>query len=275
MNLEELAKTHNWNMPTVCPVCGEALNLSENHKLLVCTNDYCPSRSSGTIAKWCDKMKIKELGLTTIEKIQDLGYFKSISSIYKDLENEETNKILSGLLGKNWENIKAEINTHKESTLAQFIAGYNISGVGEKQVQKIIDTFGFTNMEEMIGDNPDRFICEGIGSIISRKLHSGLLRTISDMMNTIKYITIKNAVKTTSGKLSGMSFCFTGAMDYPRKTLQGYVEEFGGINFDSVKKGFTYLGIADPTSTSGKAVKARSMGINLISPEEFMTMVGK
>lgn len=275
MTLENLSKIHNWNIPLVCPVCGGSLSLSDNHKLLICVNDYCPSKSSGTIAKWCDKLKIKELGLTTIEKIQDLGYFSTISSIYVDINDPDTDVRLTSLLGKNWTNIKVEINAHKQVTLAQFIAGYNISGVGEKQVQKIIEAFDFKMLDEMIGDNPDRFICDGIGSIISRKLHDGLNRNIIDMVKTMRYIDIIIPSKPTDGKLSGISFCFTGSMEYPRKQLQSYVEEAGGTNLDAVSKGLTYLVIADPSSTSGKAKKARDLGIKLISPDEFLVMVGK
>lgn len=271
MTLEELVKTHNWNLGLFCPVCSGKLVLSENHKQLTCSNEFCTSRSSGNISKWSDKLKIKELGLTTIEKIQDLGYFKTISSIYSDMKDLTVNSEMVSLLGKNWENIKKEIKSHQTITLSQFISGYNIPGLGEKQIQRIIDSFGFTTLNDFIGTNPDRFICDGIGSIISRKLHEGLEVNLPDMEKTLSYITIMSK-QVKSGCFSGMSFCFTGSMDKPRKELQKLVEQNGGINFDSVKKGLTYLVIQDPNSTSSKAVKARTLGITLISPEQFINM---
>lgn len=85
--LETLAKNHDWNLPTVCPVCGSTLTLSENHVHLSCTNEFCPSRASGTIAKWCSVMNIKEMGLTTIEKIQEQGFFSTIGKAYQELED--------------------------------------------------------------------------------------------------------------------------------------------------------------------------------------------
>jgi DNA ligase (NAD+) len=92
------------------------------------------------------------------------------------------------------------------------------------------------------------------------------------MEETIKHIRIIKQELTT-GSLTGKSFCFTGAMEYKRKDLQDMVTAQGGTNLDSVTKNLTYLVIADPNSTSGKAKKARELGITLISPEQFLEMV--
>lgn len=272
--LETLAKNHDWNLPTVCPVCGSTLTLSENHVHLSCTNEFCPSRASGTIAKWCSVMGIKEMGLTTIEKIQGHGFFASIGSMYAQLDDQsECHTVMSSELGKNWINIIREVDAHREMPLAKFIAGYNIPGIGEKQVQKVIDSFKINKLEDFFGDvNPGRFTCDGIGFILSQKLSNGLEVNKADMLETIKHIRLIKPV-TAAGKLSGKSFCFTGAMEYKRKDLQDMVTANGGTNLDSVTKTLTYLVMQDKNSTSGKAKKARDLGITLISPEEFLEMV--
>lgn len=272
--LQELATQHNWNLPMVCPVCGSALELSPNHMHLTCTNEFCSSRASGTIAKWCSINGIKELGLTTIEKIQEHGFFSSIGSMYTQLDApSECRTVMSSELGKNWINIIKEIDAHREMTLAKFIAGYNIAGIGEKQVQKVIDFYSIKEFEGFFwSDNTQRFVCDGIGAVLSQKLSKGLEVNKADMEETIKHIRIIKPV-TAIGKLSGKSCCFTGAMEYKRKDLQDMVTAQGGTNLDSVTKNLTYLVIADPNSTSGKAKKARDLGITLISPEQFLEMV--
>lgn len=273
--LKQLSEIHNWNLPTVCPVCGSSLDLSPNHMHLTCTNEFCSSRMSGTIAKWCSVHGIKELGLTTIEKIQERGFCSSISAMYVQIDNpgSECHRIMGSELGKNWLNIVNEINTHREMSLAKFIAGYNIPGIGEKQVQKVID---FYSIKEFGGffwsDSSQRFVCDGIGSVLSQKLSKGLEVNKADMEETIKHIRIIKQELAT-GSLTGKSFCFTGAMEYKRKDLQDMVTAQGGTNLDSVTKNLTYLVIADPNSTSGKAKKARDLGITLISPEQFLEMV--
>lgn len=272
--LQELAAQHNWNLPVVCPVCGYALALSPNHMHLTCTNEFCSSRAAGTIAKWCSVLGIKELGLTTIEKIQSFGFFSGIGSMYAQLDDQtECNRVMHAQLGKNWINIIKEVDAHREMTLAKFIAGYNIAGIGEKQVQKVIDSYSIKEFKGFFWTNSSqRFVCDGIGSVLSQKLSKGLEVNKADMEETIKHIRFIKQ-ETAGGKLSGKSFCFTGAMEYKRKDLQDMVTAQGGTNLDSVTKNLTYLVIADPNSTSGKAKKARDLGITLISPEQFLEMV--
>ena len=272
--LQELASRHNWNLPTACPVCGSALELSPNRVHLTCTNEFCPSRASGTIAKWCAVNGIKELGLTTIEKIQERGFFSSIGNMYDQIDSEsECHAVMGQELGKNWANIVREIDSHREMTLAKFVAGYNIAGIGEKQVQKVIDSFSVKDFGGFFrSDDPLRFVCDGIGEVLSRKLSKGLEVNKADMEETIKHIRIIKQ-ESAVGSLTGKSFCFTGSMSYRRKDLQAMVTAHGGTNLDSVTKNLAYLVIADPDSTSGKAKKARELGITLISPEQFLEMV--
>lgn len=272
--LQELASRHNWNLPTACPVCGSALELSPNHVHLTCTNEFCPSRASGTIAKWCAVNGIKELGPTTIEKIQERGFFSSIGNMYGQVDSEsECRAVMGQELGKNWVNIVREIDSHRETTLAKFVAGYNIAGIGEKQVQKVIDSCSVKDFGGFFrSDEPLRFVCDGIGEVLSQKLSKGLEVNKADMEETIKHIRIIKQ-ESAVGSLTGKSFCFTGAMEYKRKDLQAMVTAHGGTNLDSVTKNLAYLVIADPNSTSGKAKKARELGITLISPEQFLEMV--
>lgn len=272
--LQELASQHNWNLPTACPVCGSALELSPNHMHLTCTGEFCPSRASGTIAKWCAVNGIKELGLTTIEKIQERGFFSSIGNMYEQVDSDsECRAVMGSELGKNWVNIVREIDSHREMTLAKFVAGYNITGIGEKQVQKVIDSCSVKDFGGFFrSDDPLRFVCDGIGEVLSQKLSKGLEVNQADMEETIKHIRIIKQ-ESAVGSLTGKSFCFTGAMEYKRKDLQAMVTAHGGTNLDSVTKNLAYLVIADPNSTSGKAKKARELGITLISPEQFLEMV--
>ncbi|NBR25562.1 MAG: BRCT domain-containing protein, partial [Micrococcales bacterium] len=43
---------------------------------------------------------------------------------------------------------------------------------------------------------------------------------------------------------------------------------------DDVSSSLTYLVVAEPSSTTGKAQKARAMGIPILSEDELIQMVG-
>jgi len=275
MNLIELSKTYKWNIPTKCPICGSELNLSENHKKLSCTNDYCKSRYSGRITKWTSVLGIKEFGGATIDKFLEAGIIDTISSLYK-IDYSKVSS-MEGFGEKSAKNLKKEIDSHKEMTLAQFIGGYNIDSIGEKVVQKIINAKGFKNFWDFYKiKNHEDFICEGVGDSTALKLFNGMTALGQDMLETLKFINIieEEKVEVLSNSLNGKSFCFTGAMKNKRKDLEAKVLDFGGVVHDGIKKNplTDYLVIADPNSTSSKAVAARKLGVNLISEDDFLEM---
>ena len=84
------------------------------------------------------------------------------------------------------------------------------------------------------------------------------------------------------GIFAGKTFCFTGAIQrvdessgkrYTRKQMQALVVENGGKAVGDVSKGLDFLVLADPSSSSSKARKARDLGTQLLSEEEFFDLV--
>lgn len=276
MNIQALAQAHKWNLPTACPVCGGELVLSDNHCQLKCANDFCKSKFAGRINKWTNTLDIKEFGLTTIETLIDNGVIDTISSLYTmDLDKIAT---IEGMGNRSAAKMKKELDSHKEMSLAKFIAGFNIDGVGEKVIENIIKFNGFKSFTDFFGsDSSQRFVCDGVGAIISKKLSDGLNALREDMEKTLNFVTIKveEPKVVTGGVLGGKSFCFTGAASRPRKELWAMVEKNGGIIHESMKKDTSFLVLADPNSTSSKAVKARKQGTTLLSEEDFVKMCGE
>ena len=276
--IQTLAKLHNWNVPTVCPICGGELELSENHCQLKCVNDFCQSKTAGRINKWTGTLDVKEFGLRTINLLIDNGVVDSISSLY----TMDLNKIakIEGMGKRSAEKMKKELDVHKEITLAKFIAGYNIEGVGEKVIENIIKFYNFKTLNDFFGStSSQRFVCDGVGDVISTKLAEGLKALKSDMEKTLQFVTIKSAapkkVVAGGGSLGGKSFCFTGAASRPRKELWELVEKNGGVIHESMKKDTDVLVLADVNSTSSKAVKARKQGTTLMTEEDFVKLCGK
>jgi DNA ligase (NAD+) len=111
----------------------------------------------------------------------------------------------------------------------------------------------------------------GVGPTKAKFLADGLAanqKLILDILST--GVTIK---EIAVGSLTGNSICFTGSMKTKRPVLEKMAAEAGGEIKSSVGKGLTYLVIADPNSTSSKAVAARKLGTKLISEEEFLELV--
>jgi len=73
-------------------------------------------------------------------------------------------------------------------------------------------------------------------------------------------------VEVKTDEFKGMNIVFTGFRD---KDLQSKLEKAGAKVGSSVSKNTTHLVTAEPNSTSGKAVKARELGIKTLSVDEF------
>jgi DNA ligase (NAD+) len=271
----KIAAAHNWNMPTVCPLCGTKLVLNENHTRLYCPNNGCKTYSISRFTKWTSVMDIKEIGKATIELISDNGF--EIPDLYKNEKLYEFLLSQEGFGEKSVEKIKKNVNAHKEMTLAQFVAGFNIEDIGQKVIKKAIDVTGSKTIKDILNTSKSSFLTEGISEITAGKIFEGLQSLKDMMLETAKYVNIisdEGKTTPTDGKLNGMSFCFTGAMEYKRSDLEKMVVENGGT-VGSVNKNLTYLVQQDPNSTSGKSVKAKSLGIKIISPSEFLNMIGR
>lgn len=268
--VENLAKNHNWNMPTKCSVCGADLVINENHKELKCSNEFCKSRYMGRISKWTDTLKIKEFGLTTIEKMIDNDIFKTIPDLYKI----DYSKIaaMEGFGEKSAAKMKSELDNHREATLAEFIAGFNITDCGENIIQNIIDGKKLNTLYAFINAEPKDFIMDGIKDKTANKLYAGLQALKNDMLKTADFVKIKEIKKMEGGSLGGKSFCFTGPAQRKRSELWEIVEKNGGIVHESCKKDTNFLVMADKNSTSSKAEKARKNGTTMLSEDEFIGM---
>ena len=268
--VETLAKNHNWNMPTKCSVCGTDLVINANHKEIKCSNELCKSRYMGRISKWTDTLKIKEFGLTTIEKMIDNNIFKTIPDLYKI----DYTKIASmdGFGEKSAAKMKSELDSHKEATLAEFIAGFNITDCGENIIQNVIDGKGFNTLDAFLNAKANDFIMDGLKEKTADKLYNGLQALKEDMLETVKFVKIKEIKKVEGGSLGGQSFCFTGPAQRKRSELWEIVEKNGGVVHESCKKDTNFLVMADKNSTSSKAEKARKNGTTMLSEEEFIGM---
>lgn len=73
----------------------------------------------------------------------------------------------------------------------------------------------------------------------------------------------------------GLTFCFTGKCPLPRDKMITIATRAGAYVTKSVTNQTDILVIADPNSQSAKARKARQLGLDLISPEEFLQMCNK
>jgi DNA ligase (NAD+) len=114
----------------------------------------------------------------------------------------------------------------------------------------------------------------GIGAITAGVITEGLDALSVSMRRVLDtpYVSIASPV---TGSLSGSTFCFTGTLStMTRAHAQELVREAGGRVSSSVTRDLSYLVTNSPESGSSKNRKAAEYGVEIISEEAFVQMLG-
>lgn len=274
--------TKNLNLPTVCPCCGGDLNITESG-FVECPNMKCRNKVKHMFAEFFSKLEIEGAGEGFIETLS--GAYTTIKEVItaSDRDFQHLISSVNGLkIHANMMNALA-----KPMTLAKFVSLFDLRGFGEKKFLDIdqLEPFkGFyeepeatlcaVTAQDIIKNHPASMVSEEV--IKKFAMEFSLKR--EDMVNAIKTGLFKvepeKKVEVKDGKLSGMSFCFTGKAEAigSRSLCEKLVIENGGT-VSSVKKGLTALVTDDTASGSSKNKKAAQLGIPVITSFEFKKMI--
>lgn len=264
--------------PQTCSTCGS--KLTDDGSRLYCPNKNCEKRVLHQLLKWISVIDIRDLGETLIRSLFEKGVVKSISDIYSlTVEsltpfflNEDSLASEKKSLGA--EKVFRSIRAHTRLPLSQFIAGFDIEGIGEANAEKLVSA-GFNTLEKMLSATVDQIKdVYGFAEIMAKTAVQGLSENKEEMLSLIESNKIELLNVETGGALEGKSFCFTGELTtMKRADAQNLVKQLGGSVKSSVTKDLSYLVTNDTSSGSSKNAKAASFGIPVISEEEFLTIV--
>ena len=263
--------------PQVCSVCGTKL-IDEGARLY-CPNKLCEKRVLHQIYKWVDVVDIRDFGQTLIQKLFNDKKLTSISDIYAltvdELTpyflNEESREKEKDSLGA--KKVYESIQAHRKMSLPVFVAGFDIEGLGETMIQKLVDS-GFNTLQKLLNSTQEEISgVYGFADITARIFVEGLAENREEML-ALTNNSIIELENPSEGELSGKSFCFTGELrTLKRADAESMVKKLGGTCKSSVTKDLSYLVTNDTASGSSKNVKAAKLGIPIINEEEFLAMV--
>lgn len=257
-----------FSIPTTCPVC--ATSTIRKGEYVQCPNKQCPAQVIGRINKWISELNIMEWGEKVLQKFIESNLVSDVADIYRLKAEDICN--LDRMGEKSANNLIEELNKFREISIENFIGGLAIPGVATSTVKQVISA-GYDSMEKILAMSKDQIAnIAGFGDIRAEALYDGL-RENSSRIKDILSAGVKIKARA-HGVLTGKSFAFTGAASIPRPKMAQMVNGAGGEVKNSVVKGLTYLVIADPSSTSSKAMAAKKLGVVLISEQQLVDMIG-
>lgn len=276
-----LTKSNNIIIPDKCPICNEPSSIIQNNdiKYLYCTNELCVAKLLKKLVLFCSRnaMNIDGISDAILSKLIE----EKLVFSYKDLYNLEQHKEkiinFEGFGLKLYNNLIDSINKSRSVKLANFIYALGIPEIGLSRAKLICNKYSndFDKIKNLTFE--ELSIIDGIGDVIA----SEWLKTFSnnkfieEIEALVKEITFIDNVNSNELKLENKTFVITGSVYNfkNRDELVEFIESYGGKVVKAISNNVDYLINNDVNSTSSKNIKAKELGIKIISEESLLELI--
>ena len=263
-----------FSMPTVCPECGSPVVRDEDGVALRCTSPECPAQRLRNIAHFASReaMDIEGLGISVCESLISSGLVKDASDLYY-LEAEPVSW-LDRMGDKSAKNLIAAIENSKQAGLARLLCAFGIRQVGQKAAKVLASYYGDLD-ELMAADAEALTTIPDIGGITAGFIVDWFGNPQSqDLIHKLRAagVSFASREEKKDDRFAGLTFVLTGTLRrFTRDEASAIIESFGGKASSSVSKKTAYVLAGE--NAGSKLTKAESLGIKIISEEEFETMI--
>jgi DNA ligase (NAD+) len=266
-----------FTMPTRCPACGAEVLKMEGEAMHRCTNAACPAQALEKIKHFVGAMDIDGVGEKLCAVFFEKGLVKDAADIYYI-----TREQLLGLerMGeKSADKVLKSIEGSRVRPLAQVLFALGIPNVGGETATLLASRY--LSLDKLAGATEEELqSIPSIGPKISESIAAFFRQEGNrNIIDKLKKAGVKLEEEPSQARagdlpLAGKEFIITGKLaSSTRSEAEAKVKALGGMAGSSVTRKTNYVVVGeDPGS---KLDKARSLGINVLSEEEFLKMIGK
>lgn len=261
-------------MPAYCPECGSPVIRDEDGAALRCTSPECPAQRLRNIAHFASReaMDIEGLGISVCESLINSGMVKDASDLY--YLDAQAVAALERMGDKSAANLMRSIENSKEAGLARLLCAFGIRQVGQKAAKVLASHFADLDSLMAAGEEELTAIPD-IGGITAGFIINWFSNPQSkDLIEKLRRagVSFLSKEEKKDDRFSGMSFVLTGTLiRFTRDEASAIIESFGGKTSSSVSKKTSCVLAGD--NAGSKLTKAESLGIKIISEEEFEEMI--
>ena len=265
-----------FHIPHRCPECGSEIVRPEGEVARRCINLACPAQLKEHIRHFASRggLDIEGLGEKVSSQLFDAGLIQDPSDLYF-LTKEQLLK-LDHHGEKSADNLIESIRRAKNPPLDKFIYALGIRHVGEHIAKVLASQFGSldnlmaASVEELTAINE---IGPEIAQSILQFFHEPKNKAVMEKFSKAQVEPLKK-VAATNALLQGKSFVFTGTLtNMPRNTAKEIVESLGGSVHSSTTAKTTY--VVAGSEPGSKLDKARSLGITILTENQFLRLIGR
>ena len=262
-----------------CPECGAELVRFEGEAAHYCPNDSaCPPQIKGRIEHFISRkaMNIDSLGPETVDDYYQRGLIHDVSDLYT--------LTVADICGVNRTRVKSaqKVVDGVKSTLQvpfeRVVFAIGIRFVGETTAKLIARHF--KSMEALRNATVEQLMeVDGVGQVIAESVvkyfqdpkNAEIVNKLADYGVQMRLSEDQLAGQTD--KLAGKSIVISGVFQHhSRDEYKALIEQNGGKNVGSISKKTTFILAGDNMGPS-KLEKAQSLGVPIVSEEEFLAML--
>jgi len=272
---ERTGEEVEFNMPEVCPACGAKVHREDGEAAHRCTGVDCPAQAIRNIIHFVsrDAMDIEGLGPQIIEKLVENKLISTSADLY--YMNKDELAALDKMGEKSAENILNALENSKHNGMVKLLYALGIRHIGAGASKLISKKFG--NIEALFDASAEKLSSIGdIGNVMAESVvdffsqpHTrDFIDRLADAGVNMEYISDDGG----DNRFDGKTFVLTGTLQkYGRKEASEIIERFGGKVSGSVSKKTDYVLAGE--AAGSKLDKANSLGVSIISEEEFESMI--
>lgn len=263
-----------FKLPDKCPVCGSELVKSDDEAAVRCPNGSCPAQVFRSIVHFASKgaMNIDGLGPQIVRTLIDNKLIESVADLYT-LKADKLME-LENFKEKSVNNLLTAIENSKENSLDRLVFGLGIRNIGQQSAKLLCNKFGDLD-NIMSASVTDIAEIDGFGDVMAQSVydafHEEHMTRLIDRLKEYGLNTDYEKVQQDN-RFEGKTFVLTGTLPtLKRDEAKAIIEKFGGKASGSVSKKTSYVLAGE--SAGSKLDKANSLGIPVISEEEFLNMI--
>ena len=277
---KNLTESDSLEIPDKCPVCGEktVIHKENDVEVLFCENPDCLAKKIKSISLFVsrDAMNIDGMSEATIEKFIARGFLHELADLFKLERYKDEIISMEGFGEKSYEKLIKAADAAKVTTTAKFIYSLGISGIGLSNAKMICKAFD-NDFDKIRKVSREELIeIDGVGEVLADSFvrffeKENNNHVVDDLLKIIK---LEDSESSVQNDMEGMNFVITGSVNHfsNRGAVKELVESRGGKVTGSVTSKTKYLINNDSTSNSSKNKKAKELGVQIITEDEFIDM---
>jgi len=259
----------NFRMPASCPVCGSAVVREKGGIDHRCSGGlFCAAQRKQAILHFAGRraMDIEGLGDKLVDQLVDGGIIRTLPELYK-LGLAKLGA-LERMGDKSAQNLLANLERSKRTTLARFLYSLGIRHVGETTAKDLAKHFGA--IDQLMDASVEQLLeVNDVGPVVAQSLRTFFAqphnREVVEQLRAvgIAWTEHDGSADRLPKPLAGRTFVLTGTLPtLAREDAKALIEAAGGKVAGSVSKKTHFVVAGDEAGS--KLDKARELGVAVI-----------